>query len=251
MKFLNEKQYDLLKRAGWSIKYPKRLGFKLVGKAEFKVELPNKIRSGIYDIKKIGSYTYIGDGEYHSVESIGRFCSIAGGQKWGLHEHYLDGLTTSPLHQSKFWDDERHVEFTTKNVDTLDGINKEERSLNDKLITIGNDVWIGDGVFIKKGVKVGDGAVIAARSVVVKDVAPYTIVGGVPAKKISQRANERQIERLLDIQWWNYDISILDGVDFAHLEKAISVVEERVNEGLELASYKTINLKSDLSFEVS
>lgn len=70
-------------------------------------------------------------------------------------------------------------------------------------IHIGNDVWIGQGVTVMSGVKIGDGAVIAANSTVTKDIEPYTIAGGVPAKPIKKRFDDKTIERLLDSKWWN------------------------------------------------
>lgn len=72
-------------------------------------------------------------------------------------------------------------------------------------VTIGNDVWLAYGVTIVSGVTIGDGAVVAASSHVVKDVAPYSIVGGNPAKAIRKRFNESQIEKLLAIKWWDWD----------------------------------------------
>lgn len=74
---------------------------------------------------------------------------------------------------------------------------------------IGNDVWIGEGAFLAGGITVGDGAMILARAVVVQDVPPYAIVGGVPAKVISFRYDEDTINWLLDIQWWNLDTNWL------------------------------------------
>jgi len=71
---------------------------------------------------------------------------------------------------------------------------------------VGNDVWLGHNATIMGGVKIGDGAIIAAHSVVTKNVAPYAIVGGNPAKEIRKRFNEAQIEKLLEVQWWNWDI---------------------------------------------
>lgn len=71
-------------------------------------------------------------------------------------------------------------------------------------IIIGNDVWIGYEAVILAGVTIGDGAIIGTRAVVTKDVPPYTIVGGVPAKPIKKRFSEEIISKLLDIQWWNW-----------------------------------------------
>lgn len=80
-----------------------------------------------------------------------------------------------------------------------DGLPEAERD-----IVIGNDVWIGRGAMIMAGVTIGDGAVVAARAVVNKDVAPYAIVGGVPAKLIRHRFDEATVRRLLELQWWNW-----------------------------------------------
>lgn len=71
-------------------------------------------------------------------------------------------------------------------------------------IIIGNDVWIGYEAIILAGVTIGDGAIIGARAVVTKDVLPYTIVAGVPAKPIKKRFDDKTISKLLDIQWWNW-----------------------------------------------
>lgn len=81
---------------------------------------------------------------------------------------------------------------------------EEDSSFEDyKPIIIGNDVWIGARVVILDGVKVGDGAVIATGAIVTKDVPPYAIVGGVPAKIIKYRASEEQIREYADSEWWN------------------------------------------------
>lgn len=78
-------------------------------------------------------------------------------------------------------------------------------------VTIGNDVWIGSSVSISSGVTIGDGAIIANRSVVVKDVAPYTIVGGNPAQLIRERFAPHQVEALLRIRWWDWDYVTVSG----------------------------------------
>ncbi len=76
---------------------------------------------------------------------------------------------------------------------------------------VGNDVWIGAEAMIMAGVKIGDGAVIGSRALVTKDVAPYAVVGGNPAKEIKKRFSEKEIAMLLEMQWWNWDLSILKG----------------------------------------
>jgi len=73
-------------------------------------------------------------------------------------------------------------------------------------IVIGNDVWIGYEAVIMAGVHIGDGAIIGTRAVVTKDVPPYTIVGGVPAKEIRKRFNSDMIEQMLALKWWNWSV---------------------------------------------
>jgi len=102
---------------------------------------------------------------------------------------------------------------------------------------IGNDVWIGQGVFIKSGVKIGDGAVIGARSVVVKDVEPFTIVAGTPAKAIRKRFPEPVIERLLATRWWRYSLYDMAGIPFEDVPAALDMIEERASRG-ELMEYQ-------------
>lgn len=124
---------------------------------------------------------------------IGKFCSIACGVKFIFTSanHKLDSLSTYPF--PLFFEE---WELDKKNVtDSWD--NKGD-------IVIGNDVWIGYEAVVMQGVKIGDGAIIGARAVVTKDVPPYTIVGGVPAKPIRKRFSDDVISRLLEIKWWEW-----------------------------------------------
>ena len=124
---------------------------------------------------------------------IGKFCSIACGTKFLFNcaNHTLKSLSTYtfPLFYEEW-------ELEKSNITTA-WDNKGD-------IVIGNDVWIGYEAVIMAGVHIGDGAIIAARAVVTKDVPPYTIVGGVPARQIRKRFSEDTISSLLDIRWWDW-----------------------------------------------
>lgn len=125
---------------------------------------------------------------------IGKFCSIACGAKFLFTSgnHSLKSLSnyTFPIFFDE-WD------LDSKNI-TSAWDNKGDT-------VIGNDVWIGYDAIIMPGVKIGDGAIIGTRAVVTKDIPPYTIVGGVPAKPIRKRFDDKTIEKLLSIKWWNWD----------------------------------------------
>ncbi len=125
---------------------------------------------------------------------IGKFCSIACGAKFIFTSanHTKRSLSTYPF--PLFFEE---WNLDRKNVtDSWD--NKGD-------IVIGNDVWIGFEAVIMQGVTIGDGAVIGTRAVVTKDVAPYTVVGGIPAKPIKKRFSEETISRLEKLEWWNRD----------------------------------------------
>lgn len=124
---------------------------------------------------------------------IGKFCSIACGAKFLFNSanHTLSSLSTYPF--PLFYE-----EWGLQSKD----ITKAWENKGD--IIIGNDVWIGYQAVILAGVSIGDGAVIGTRAVVTKDVPPYTIVGGIPAKQIKQRFSKDTITTLLEIQWWNW-----------------------------------------------
>lgn len=157
----------------------------------------------------IGDYTYYDDPEdseqfernvlYHfpfigDKLIIGKFCALSRGIKFIMNgaNHKMSGFSTYPFEIfGKGWEKvmPRSQDYPFKG-DTI----------------IGNDVWIGYEVTIMPGIKIGDGAIIAAKSVVTKDVPPYTIVGGNPAHIIRQRFSDETINTLLAIAWWNWDI---------------------------------------------
>lgn len=154
----------------------------------------------------VGDYTYYDDPvDVHNFEKnvlyhfdfigdkliIGKFCQLATNVKFVMNggNHQLDGFSSFPFVIFKsYWQE----------VPFLPNRKKDTQ--------IGNDVWIGYDATIMPGVTIGDGAIIATRAVVTKDVGPYEIVGGNPAKVIRKRFDEETIDFLLKLQWWNWPI---------------------------------------------
>lgn len=129
----------------------------------------------------------------HDKLVIGKFCSIACGTRFLFNSanHTMTSLSTYtfPLFFEEWGLDRKEISASWDNKGD---------------IIIGNDVWIGYEAVILAGVTIGDGAIIGARSVVTKDVPPYTVIGGVPAKLIKKRFSEEAISSLLEIKWWNW-----------------------------------------------
>lgn len=158
----------------------------------------------------VGDYTYYDDFEnpenfernvlYHfdfigDKLIIGKFCSIASDVKFIMNggNHRTDWFTNYPFPIfGNGWETAMPDEWPNKG-DTV----------------IGNDVWIGYGATLMPGVQVGDGAIIASQSIVTKSVAPYSVVGGNPAKEIRKRFDEATIQALLEIRWWDWDIETI------------------------------------------
>ncbi len=172
----------------------------------------------------VGDYTYYDD--FENVENfeenvkynfdfindkliIGKFCMIASGVKFIMNggNHLTNALSAYPF-----------AIFGNGWEKAMKG--KEYPNKGD--ITVGNDVWIGHNATIMAGVKIGDGAIIATNSTVVRDVAPYSIVGGNPANEIKKRFDEETIKELLELQWWNWPV-------------------EKITENLENLTNNTVN----------
>lgn len=168
----------------------------------------------------VGDYSYY-SGYYHAVPFdecvryldptdkdvdrliIGKFCSIGSGATFlmaGNQGHRLDWISTFPFHFAPEFAGEQAVNAYLPAGDTV----------------VGNDVWIGTEALFLPGIRVGDGAVVAARTQVVKDVPPYTIVGGNPMREIRKRFSEEEIALLLKLGWWDWP----DG----EIRKAISIL---------------------------
>jgi acetyltransferase-like isoleucine patch superfamily enzyme len=147
----------------------------------------------------IGRGSYIGRSSLVEVE-VGRFCSLGSNIRNGYG-----------VHPSKFFVSTHPAFYSTKEQAGFSFVKnnkfEEHKYLTDKYrIIIGSDVWIGNDVILMDGIQIGNGAIIATGSVVTKDVLPYEIVGGIPAKHIRFRFEKEEIEFLQIIKWWNKDI---------------------------------------------
>jgi virginiamycin A acetyltransferase len=154
--------------------------------------LGHKVRLGrqveVTSLVSIGDHSYINDGTRLGIARIGRFCSIAYHCSIGLHEHPLDLASTSPRL------------YGTENVLGQPAARADLHSP----VVIGDDVWIGSNAVVKQGVQIGTGAVIAAGAVVTRDVPPYAIVVGVPARVARMRFAPDVVAGLLASRWWEW-----------------------------------------------
>ena len=153
------------------------------------------------NLYQIGAFSYI-TSTLPVDTKIGRYSSIASNVTLIGEGHPVQFFSTSPVfYKSAF------MPFTASEEDYANSdFIRSEWNWSDtrKPITIGNDVWIGKDVVLKDGITIGDGAVVAQRAVVTKNIPPYAVVGGVPAKVIKYRFDEETIARLLESKWWEY-----------------------------------------------
>lgn len=151
---------------------------------------------------EIGSFSYSWSPLPSGIK-IGRYCSIAGGMWIPWPRHPLDKVSTS----SFMYDDRFSIIQSHINDENIP-YNNFQTNPQKGLPVIGNDVWIGAGCVLMPGITIGDGAVIAACSVVTKNVEPFSIMGGNPAKLIRWRFPEHVIVKLIASKWWRYSFAI-------------------------------------------
>lgn len=140
----------------------------------------------------IGDRTYIQQNSVVLSASIGKYCSIASDVIIGLANHPIDMVSTSPI----FYDNSQPLPFF---------FTKDKKHESLPKTTVGSDVWIGQGALIKAGVEIGVGAIIGAGAVVVRNIEPYSIVGGVPARHLKWRFDSYTRAKLLNSKWWTLD----------------------------------------------
>ena len=188
----------------------------IVLKSNLESNIALNRRNFIQD-SKVGRFTYTGFNTVIRGVVIGRFCSISWNVSIGGKDHDLENVTTSAV-----WG--FYNMYGEKLKDFQYGKDKGE-------CLIGNDVLISSNAVILRGVNIGNGAVIGAGAVVTKDVEPYSIVAGVPAKKIKMRFDDKTIEAFEEIQWWNWPIEVIRAnVDLIYSTKVDENVIQQLKE---------------------
>lgn len=216
---LDEKTRSELRKEG--IKINKNVIFG--DRINLECETPISLDGSIAMRGKIGAYTYIRNDCRLSpgTASIGRYCSIAPDVRIGDGDHPIDWFSTHPFQwgATHLLPKERQEEL------------RRDIPLKRK-IKIGHDVWIGSSAIITRGVHIGNGAIIAAGAVVTKDVPPYAIVGGIPAKIIKFRFPDEIIERFRTLKWWQYDLPKVTGLDFSDVKSCLDKLEHMKSESI-------------------
>jgi acetyltransferase-like isoleucine patch superfamily enzyme len=175
----------------------------------------------------VGAFCNLSGGTINNAR-IGRYCSIASGVVIGPHEHPTDWLTTSRTAyypQVNGWD-----RLITGEAAQALHARKRPFPQGCPVTTLGPDVWIGQGAFVKAGVTIGPGAIIGARATVVRDVPPYAIIVGTPGRILRLRFPEATVARLLALAWWQYSIYDLFDAPFDDIDRALAMIEAMVAE---------------------
>ncbi len=197
----------------WGIRFfPKLRGCVRVRGLEATLERFSQHPPGLF--MPLGSYSY-SQSFFGSVAKVGRYCSIGSGVDVMGNAHPSDWISTSPAFyrrkRSRMYGSERDF------FPHFDDIAAQ--------VEVGHDVWIGNDVLLSHGIKVGTGSIIAARSVVTRDVPPYAIVAGVPARVVRLRFEELVVQRLLESNWWLWPINSWDTADPRDVLRFLDLVD--------------------------
>ena len=213
--------HHIIANGSWS------LGAQLQIQRTAVLEPYSHVLTGTVIPNAIGAFSYsLSRCDLHM--NIGRYCSIAAGVVLMGSSHPDDWVSSHPFSHNPgpisgiraYLEDIKSTHFPLKTFQR-----------GDAFAHIGHDVWIGDQAMIKRGVTIGHGAIIGARAVVTKDVPPYAIVGGVPARIIRYRFDDALIERLLASQWWRYGPDVLQANDVRDPSRFLDLLAEQELEG--------------------
>lgn len=201
--YLQNPILEYLKWLSTKIKYQNKYKYLRIG---YKTKLSN-VKFGQYnwtgrnvsiENSTIDDFSYISSNSVISECEMGKFCSIGPNVIIGPGEHPTNTLVST------------HPSIYSNPHNLIKNFSKSNHFNYDQKISIGNDVWIGANAIILNGITIGNGAIIGANSLVNKDVEPYSIVGGLPAKIIKFRFNEEEIKYLLNLEWWNKGIKWIE-----------------------------------------
>jgi acetyltransferase-like isoleucine patch superfamily enzyme len=215
---------DILRKIYLSFKYRNAIFHYGATSSNTFFEGNNLLRSGVALINaQIGYGSYISEDSQLSNIKIGKFCCIGTNVKNNFGRHPSNTFVS--IHPA-FFSTAGQAGFTyvgTQKFAEHNYYDKEQTIIN----KIGNDVWIGSHVLLMDGIEIGDGAIVAAGAVVTKDVEPYSIVGGVPAKIIGKRFSEEQIEFLLKFKWWDKEPEWINknSAYFTNISEFISILK--------------------------
>ena len=165
---------------------------------------------------RIGRYFGTNENSYIARSTVGHYCSFGARTAINPFNHPTDWLSINEF------------QYHPKSFDWISEYNAMERLSRDgemfPRVTIGSDVWIGHNVNVMAGVTIGDGAIVAAGSVVTKDVPSYAIVAGVSSEIKRYRFSEKTIERLLEAKWWDLELSELSGMPFRDIDRCLDMI---------------------------
>ncbi|WWT15116.1 CatB-related O-acetyltransferase [Pararoseomonas sp. SCSIO 73927] len=175
------------------------------------------------EIAQLGAFSYT-NSQLPGAVKVGRYCSIGRDLVIPAPRHPLERVSTG-----SFMYNAEDIAVRTAILDAKANYSAFAPVSQKPMPVIGNDVWIGHSVILMPGITIGDGAVVAAGAVVTKDVPPYAIVGGNPARVIKQRFPDRIVEGLLGLRWWRYRFTDFAGLSLDDAETFLAAAPERLN----------------------
>lgn len=198
----------------------------------------------VRDSCNIGAFTYFNKGTDISDCDIGRYCSIGANVLINPGRHPLGYVTTHPIAYDFSGASAGLGGVASWKAACGTAMSLKSNETRSSRVRIGNDVWIGSNAIILPGVVIATGAVIGAGAVVTKDVAPYSIVAGNPAHHIRFRLPAEQIEALLALAWWNYDLAQLGTRDYSDVAGFIVAMQEKLAAGMDLLRPRVTRIRA-------
>lgn len=206
-----------------------KLGQCLTFAADFAIEPYAGVFRGLTLPLRMGAYSY-SNSSLHRLTVMGRYCAIAAGVSVMGNGHPHTWVSVSPFSYGS-WRSHANIASAIEDTGQAETWPARRFQASQGAPIIGHDVWIGQDVLLAQGVTIGNGAVIAAGAIVTKDVAPYTIVGGTPARMLRNRFPDALVDRLQASQWWQYRFTDFAGMAFDQPAMFLDHLAERAAAG--------------------